>query len=262
MNSGSVINEECTKLYLILPFLSYLGYDITSPQEIIYEYACDMHEKGNRRVDCAILDQDGSPLILVEAKAMKEDLSAHWGQIKSYLVSSSAKYAILTDGNTYSVFNRSQINGDFISAQPFYTFMISDLVPADFDIIRTLAKINAKLPITIVKEESNVPPEILQKVKIVEKYLSRSLPENWEHFDLPARRKWLKSNAVGTVSRKTVCNMEIWAEALLENPDNMDRRTMNELRDIMNLIPNWKRIKTGTQTVSFYGRQRYYERIK
>lgn len=111
--SKKLLNEESTKMYLILPFLTYLGYEVTSPTEVVYEYECDMHEGGSRRVDCAILDKNQTPLILIEAKALNVDLDRHWGQTKSYLVSSEAQYAILTNGNDYDVFSRSQIDTSF-----------------------------------------------------------------------------------------------------------------------------------------------------
>lgn len=49
---------------------------------------------------------------------------------------------------------------------------------------------------------------------IVQEYLERLLPEDWDTMDLPARRLWLEGTQEGTVRRRTVCTMEIWAEAL------------------------------------------------
>mgnify|MGYP006966721013 CR=1 FL=1 len=76
---------------------------------------------------------------------------------------------------------------------------------------------------------------------IVQEYLERLLPEDWDTMDLPARRLWLEGTQEGTVRRRTVCTMEIWAEALGGCPDRLDRYD-------------------GKATIRPYGRQRYYER--
>jgi hypothetical protein len=68
---------------------------------------------------------------------------------------------------------------------------------------------------------------------IVQGYLERALPEDWESLDLYARRQWLESDAEGTVLRDCVCTLEIWAEALGGNPDKLDRYGIKEIRDIM-----------------------------
>lgn len=158
LNTGTSLNEESTKMYLILPFISYLGYEVFSPEEVVYEYECDMHENGSRRVDCAILDDHHSPLILVEAKALGEDLDKHWGQTKSYLISSVAQYAILTNGNKYVIFAREQIDRNFYVAPPLFSFILTDLMTDDFDVIRRLAKVNTK-PICKIVQPNIASPE-------------------------------------------------------------------------------------------------------
>ena len=137
------INEEETKMYLIFPFLKYLGYSVFSPKDTVFEYECDMHENGNRRVDCAIL-QNGNPIIIIEAKPFGEQLSGHWGQIKSYFISSGAKYAILTNGLTYHIFEKSQIDSNYQNCAPKYEFTINELADDDYNIIKELSKINLK----------------------------------------------------------------------------------------------------------------------
>ena len=47
-------NEESTKLFLILPFLHFLGYDDRNPDEVCPEHAADFSEKYKNRVDFAI----------------------------------------------------------------------------------------------------------------------------------------------------------------------------------------------------------------
>lgn len=98
------------------------------------------------------------------------------------------------------------------------------------------------------------------KVGLVSAYLDRLLPENWGSLDLYSRRQWLESPGEGTVPRKAVCSYEIWAEALGQNPDRLDRYASKELRDIMAKIPGWKHQGSALITAGPYGRQRYYKR--
>lgn len=93
---------------------------------------------------------------------------------------------------------------------------------------------------------------------IVAEYLDRLLPAGWDSMDIYSRRQWLENEAAGTVERTTVCNLEIWAEALGGNPDKLDRYAIKEIRDIMASLPNWHYQGNKQITVKPYGRQRYY----
>lgn len=94
---------------------------------------------------------------------------------------------------------------------------------------------------------------------IVADYLDRLLPTGWEEMDIYARRSWLESDAEGTTKRRTVCILEIWAEALGGNPDKLDRYAIKEIVDIMAGMAEWKRV-TNKLTIKPYGRQRHYKR--
>lgn len=94
---------------------------------------------------------------------------------------------------------------------------------------------------------------------LVADYLDRLLPEGWDNMDTYARRAWLESGSMGTVQRRTVCTMEIWAEALGGNPDRYDRYAGKEIRDIMASMDGWCRSKKLAY-IRPYGRQRYYKR--
>ena len=98
------------------------------------------------------------------------------------------------------------------------------------------------------------------KVGIVAQYLERKLPEDWASKDLYARRVWLEGPEVGTVERHTVCTLEIWAEALGQSPDRMDRYASAEVREILMKLPRWRHQGHARITVGPYGRQRYYKK--
>lgn len=95
---------------------------------------------------------------------------------------------------------------------------------------------------------------------IVQEYLERRLPADWDIMDLLARRQWLEGTQEGTVPRTTVCTMEIWAEALGGNPDRLDRYAGKEIREIMERMQGWRHNGNQRLTIRPYGRQRYYER--
>lgn len=95
---------------------------------------------------------------------------------------------------------------------------------------------------------------------LVSDYLDKLLPADWETMDTYARRAWLENGTDGTVERRYVCTLEIWAEALGGNPDRLDRYAAKEIRDIMAQLPEWKHQGGSKLTLHPYGRQRYFER--
>lgn len=96
----NLTTEEATKTSLIMPFFSLLGYDVFNPDEFVPEYTADVGIKKGEKVDYAILS-NGEPVILIEAKWVKEELQKHDSQLFRYFGTSKAKFAILTNGITY-----------------------------------------------------------------------------------------------------------------------------------------------------------------
>lgn len=112
----------------------------------------------------------------------------------------------------------------------------------------------------VAREVQEAYEEENPKAGLIIDYLDRLLPENWPNMDTYSRRQWLETDAVGTVKRRTVCTLEIWAEALNGNPDKLDRYAAKEIRDIMATLPDWRHRGNARTTARPYGRQRYYER--
>jgi hypothetical protein len=52
--------------------------------------------------------------------------------------------------------------------------------------------------------------------------------------------------------------MEIWAEALGQSPDRVDRYAIKEVRDIMSQLSQWRHQGNLKISTRLYGRQRYY----
>lgn len=112
----------------------------------------------------------------------------------------------------------------------------------------------------VAREIQETYEEENPRAGLVAGYLDRLLPEDWEDRDLYARRQWLESGAAGTVQRKTVCTMEIYAEALGGNPDKFDRYDGKEIGAIMAQMPEWQYRGNRKITVKPYGQQRYFAR--
>lgn len=92
---------------------------------------------------------------------------------------------------------------------------------------------------------------------LISEYLTRLLPKNWESLDPYGRRAWLvDSDNVGTVERRTVCLLEIWAECLGKAPEDIQRKDSIELGRVMKAFRDWK--PSGPQRVKYYGLQKQY----
>lgn len=95
--------EEATKMSLIVPFFSMLGYDVFNPMEFVPEYTADVGIKKGEKVDYAIV-KDGVPTIIIEAKWCGEKLAKHDSQLFRYFGTTNAKFAILTNGIHYKFY--------------------------------------------------------------------------------------------------------------------------------------------------------------
>lgn len=106
---------------------------------------------------------------------------------------------------------------------------------------------------------------------LVQDYLDRLLPENWDNMDLYQRRTFLSGGEFGdtpiegTVSRDRVCIMEIWCECFGKERQNLRKADSYELEGILNKVGGWERYAgnaSGKMRISGYGIQRAFIRNK
>lgn len=100
-------NETRTRMALIDPLLTALGWDVSDPALVTPEY-----NVSGRWADYALLFPDGEPVATVEAKKLGESLASHRMQMLNYSNASGVEYAGLTDGDhweLYEVFQRGQL---------------------------------------------------------------------------------------------------------------------------------------------------------
>lgn len=117
---GLLKNEEATKLSLIQPFISLLGYDPLDPTEVSAEHSADFSEKYKNRADYVIL-KENSPVISIECKSIGNGKKDDRGQLKSYFNAvKSVKLGILTDGAVYELFVDSN-EPNMMDDEPYLT---------------------------------------------------------------------------------------------------------------------------------------------
>lgn len=122
---GTIQTEEATKTAIIMPFFSMLGYDVFNPQEFVPEFTADVGIKKGEKVDYAII-KDEEPIILVECKSITENLERHDSQLFRYFGTSSAKFAILTNGIHYRFYTDLE-DANKMDKDPFLSINILDI---------------------------------------------------------------------------------------------------------------------------------------
>ncbi|MEH2316152.1 type I restriction endonuclease [Nostoc sp.] len=130
-----VVGEEATKMALIVPFLTALGYDVHDPSEVMPEYVADFATRRAgqfEKVDYA-LAINGTKVILVEAKARGQKAEAHDGQLSKYFNALlTTKVAIVTNGVEYCFFTDLR-DKNIMDKEPFFTFNILEYDTKDID---------------------------------------------------------------------------------------------------------------------------------
>lgn len=130
--------EEATKTAFILPFIqSVLGYDVFNPAEVIPEFTADVGTKRGEKVDYAIT-KDGSVQILIECKKIGDELNVnHASQLYRYFGVTTAKIAVLTNGQVYKFYTDLE-SPNRMDEKPF---LVLDICDIDDHVVPELKKI-------------------------------------------------------------------------------------------------------------------------
>jgi hypothetical protein len=133
----SVVTEEATKNAFIMPFIStVLGYDVFNPSEVVPEFVADVGVKKGEKVDYAIF-KDGVVQILIECKKIGDPLDLRYAsQLFRYFAVTSARVAILTNGQEYHVYT----DGDMPNRMDEKPFLIFDLLNIDRTLVPEIQK--------------------------------------------------------------------------------------------------------------------------
>ncbi len=117
--------EESTKHAFVLPFINLLGYDTFNPTEVVPEFTADLGLKKGEKVDYAII-QNNEPILIIECKNWKENLSVHGSQLFRYFHVSKTRFALLTNGIVYQFFTDLDEKNK-MDQKPFLEFDITNL---------------------------------------------------------------------------------------------------------------------------------------
>lgn len=114
---------------------------------------------------------------------------------------------------------------------------------------------------TLAKESQAEHSAVDERRGLVENYLNRLLPEDWDKKDLYDRRSWLDDPLAeaGTCQRDFVCTAEIWCECLGKDKNDMTRYNTKDINNLMMTLPGWEFI-SSTKNFPIYGKQRFYKR--
>lgn len=113
----------------------------------------------------------------------------------------------------------------------------------------------------IAKIEQRKHSETDERKGVIEEYLNKKYPDNWNDMDLYDRRHWLEDplSQNGTIPKDFVCVAEIWCECLEKDKTDMSRYNTREVNEILRSLPEWEYINS-TKNFSIYGKQKYYKR--
>lgn len=130
--SDRCTNEESTKMFLVLPFVSFLGFDDRNPLEVCPEHHADFSEKYKNRVDFAILEND-QPIIAIECKCCGAALKDERGQLRSYFnAAPTVKMGVLTDGLVFEFYADSD-EPNMMDEKAFLSFNLRDIANGRLD---------------------------------------------------------------------------------------------------------------------------------
>lgn len=123
--------EEQTKRSLIVPFFEIvLGWDMGNPLECRAEHNADLRGQKNVKVDYALMIND-QPAILIEAKAITENLQDHVNQLKYYFTSTiGCHIGILTNGRYY-YFYTDLDKQNLMDDNPFFVLDLENITDSD-----------------------------------------------------------------------------------------------------------------------------------
>lgn len=136
---AQIETEEATKNAFIMPFIStILGYDVFNLLEVVPEFTADVGVKKGEKIDYAIM-HGGTVQILIECKKSKESLRIeHASQLYRYFAVTTARIAILTNGEVYQ-FVTDLDAPNRMDSKPF---LVLDLNEVDETLIPELMKLS------------------------------------------------------------------------------------------------------------------------
>lgn len=103
-----------------------------------------------------------------------------------------------------------------------------------------------------------------ERTGMVQEFLERRLPADWDSRDIAERRMFIHGSDFGEqdegeIPREKVCTMEVWVELFQSDPKHLTPMMSREINDILRRMPGWEpagRLRFG----KLYGTQRAFIR--
>ncbi|WP_333638542.1 virulence-associated E family protein [Tissierella praeacuta] len=106
------------------------------------------------------------------------------------------------------------------------------------------------------------------KAGLIEEYLNRDYPINWDEMDLYERRSYLEDMdddfdtkaSTHKMKKDKTCVLEIWCELFKGEPKSLTPILSREINDILRTLDGWERSKGALRFGKLYGSQRAFTR--
>lgn len=132
-----------------------------------------------------------------------------------------------------------------------------------------------KEPLFLNKEQEKLAEEqqATHRIKdvrqgLIEEYLEKRLPIDWDKRDIYARRNFINNefgaeelSVESSILRDKVCILEIWVECFEKNRNDIKKSDSNLIASIMSDIKNWEK-SNKSYRFKIYGVQKAYIRKK
>jgi hypothetical protein len=102
------LNEDATLLGLVLPVLQEAGYDPFNPEEVFPQARDNNNLKPDLLLYKGSARQESAPYMVIEVKALGEDLKKHENQVVQYMNGGQARWYVLTNGETWELYDRTR----------------------------------------------------------------------------------------------------------------------------------------------------------
>jgi len=208
-------NEQATKKSLIEPLFTILGYDLADPRECVPEHREDFGRNRSAKPVDYVFMQAGTPIFLVEAKAVDRKLAGYDEQLADYFAKvRNVKLGILTNGIHWRFFTDFEKDNvmdrklfaewQVLSDEPPPWDFLTLLQKSQFDaeLIRTFAQKRWKQNL-LVEELARLlapAPEFIKLAiaNIEPRYLKESVVESWKPILKAAIGEWAKQQRLST----------------------------------------------------------------
>lgn len=95
---------------------------------------------------------------------------------------------------------------------------------------------------------------------LIEDYLNKPLPEDWDRLDVYERREYL-DNPTGDTERTRTCAVEIWEECLGNSRNNLRAWDAKTIADIIRRVEGWQDRTPAKTRFRLYGMQKTFIRV-